>query len=95
MGKIFEKLFSEKLIAKEDGLKIIIPQQFGFCNGYPTVQQVLRITEHASRNFNLNRSTGIVLLDNEKASDSVWHDTLTHHIFTLNFPINLVKTIQS
>ena len=95
IGKIYEKILLEKLIEHEDDLKIIIPQQFGFRNGHSTVQQVLRITEYASKNFNVNRSTGLVLLDIEKAFDSVWHDALIHKLYALQFPIHLVKIIQS
>lgn len=95
LGKVFERILLIKLLEKEDELKIIIPQQFGFRNGHSTVQQILRITEHASRNFNLNRSTGLVLLDIEKAFDSVWHNALIHKLMTLKFPIYLIKLVKS
>ena len=95
IGKIYEKILLDKLIKHEDDHKIIIPQQFGFRNGHPTVQQILRITEHASKNFNINRSTGLVLLDIEKAYDSVWHDALIHKLYALKFPVYLVKVVQS
>jgi hypothetical protein len=56
---------------------------------------VLRITENASFGFNKNKSTGIVLLDLRKAFDSVWHDGLLHKLYVNNYPIYLVKLIQS
>ena len=76
IGKILEKLILDRLNSFEESHKIFIPQQFGFRSGHSTVQQILRITEFASFNFNRNRSTGLALLDLEKAFDSVWHDGL-------------------
>ena len=95
VGKIYERIILDKLLEQEKELRIIIPEQFGFRNGHSTTQQILRITEHTSHNFNLNRSTGLVLLDIEKAFDSVWHDALIHKLYSLKFPIFLVKIVQS
>jgi hypothetical protein len=94
-GKIFERLILNKLTNFELERKIIVPHQFGFRNNHSTVQQILRITEHATVNFNLNKSTGMVLLDIEKAFDSVWHDGLIHKLKKLGFPPYLNKLIQS
>ena len=95
MGKILECLILSKLNDFEEDNKIVIPNQFGFKKKHSTIQQILRITEKASLNFNENKSTGLVLLDIEKAFDSVWHDALIHKLSILKFPMIFVKLIKS
>ena len=94
-GKIFERIILNRLIDFENENEIFIPQQFGFRSNHSTVQQILRITEFATRNFNLNKSTGLVLLDIEKAFDSVWHEGLIYKLNKLKFPLHYIKMIQS
>lgn len=95
IGKIFERIILNDLNSFEESRNIFIPQQFGFRSGHSTVQQILRITECASFNFNRNRSTGLALLDLEKAFDSVWHDGLIHKLMVFDYPERLVKTVNS
>lgn len=73
----------------------IIPEQFGFRAEHSTTQQILRITERASINFNINRSTGLVMLDLAKAFDSVWHDGLVFKLIKMGIPHTLVNIIDS
>ena len=95
IGKIFEKLVLQRLKSFESDNKIFIPNQCGFRNNHSTIQQVLRITEKATFGFNKNKSTGMVLLDIEKAFDSVWGNALVHKLLALKFPLYLVKLIKS
>ena len=95
IGKIFERIILDKLQDFEWEQKIFIPEQFGFRNNHSTVQQILRITESASKGFNQNRSSGMVLLDVEKAFDSVWHEGLLHKLLVLKIPIFLTRLIKS
>lgn len=94
-GKLFERIILEKLNAHAEANNLIIKQQFGFREGHSTIQQVLRITELASLNFNRNRSTGLAMLDLEKAFDSVWHEGLIHKLMIGGFPSKIVKLILS
>ena len=55
----------------------------------------MRIVEKASFGFNLNKSTGVVLLDIEKAFDSVWHDGLIHKLKHAKYPLHIVKLVHS
>jgi retron-type reverse transcriptase len=75
--------------------EIFIKQQCGFRSQHSTVHHILRITECASFGFNRNKSTGIALLDLKKAFDSVWHDDLLHKLLMFNYPVYLIKLIQS
>lgn len=95
IGKIYERLILDKLKSFEEIQKLFIHEQCGFRNEHSTIHQVLRITEKATMNFNFHKSTGLVMLDIEKAFDSVWHDALIHKLIKLKFPSFLVKVIKS
>lgn len=95
VGKILERLILNELSDFEEINSIFIPQQFGFRKQHSTVQQIIRITERISFNFNLNKSTGVALIDLEKAYDSVWHDGLIHKLIANNYPVQLIHMIQS
>lgn len=95
VGKLYERLILGELEYHESLNDIFIPQQFGFRTKHSTDQQILRITEKATIGFNKKRSTGLVLLDLEKAFDSVWHDGLLHKLLKNDYPIHLVLVIQS
>ena len=95
IGKVFERLVLDRLNKFEDDNNIFTPNQFGFRKGHSTVQQILRIAEKSCLNFNKNRSTGMVLLDLEKAFDSVWHEGLLHKLHKAGYPMYLVLIIQS
>jgi hypothetical protein len=94
-GKMFEKLILERMLEFEKEARVLINQQFGFRSKHSTTQQVLRITEKVSQRFNEDKSTAMVLLDIEKAFDSVWHDALLHKLREYNYPIYLIKMIAS
>lgn len=93
LGKLFESVIASRL------LKVIhnklIPEQFGFRQCHSTVQQLTRVAEHVTHKLNLGQSTGMILLDIEKAFDSVWHNGLLHKLIKMEVPMQLVKLIQS
>jgi len=43
----------------------------------------------------MKKSTGMIILDIEKAFDTIWHDGLLHKLLALKFPIVIIKLIQS
>lgn len=95
MGKVFEGLILDRLSRFDDLHDVLAQHQFGFRKFHSTIHQVLRITEFASLNFNRNKSTGLVLLDIEKAFDSVWHHGLLHKLHVNKFPMHLIRIIKS
>lgn len=95
LSKLLEKLIKEQIDKFVIANNVLPSFQFGFRTGHNTVHQVLRIKNHISKNFVQKKSTGLVLLDIEKAFDTVWHDALCHKLFKLKLPIPLIKIIQS
>ena len=95
MSKIFEKVVLFRLLKHENNAKILIPEQFGFRRGRSTVHQLARLTNDISEGFNRNQSTATLLLDIEKAFDTVWHKGLLYKLQRYGFPLYLVKFISS
>lgn len=95
VGKVFEALILTKLLEYADDNSILINQQFGFRYGHSTVQQILRLIEEISFDFNKDISSGLVLLDIEKAFDSVWHAGLLYKMAKYKYPKILIKIVQS
>ena len=95
MGKIFEKLVEKRLAAHSYSNNIIPNNQFGFRPSFSTTHQVHRMTKNIIHNRLNKKSTGVVLLDSEKAFDSIWHEGLVYKLIRFNFPRYLINIIQS
>lgn len=93
LGKIFERIIYDRTMEFLESK--FIGEQFGFRRCHSTIQQLARVSEHASHNLNLKNSTGMFLLDIEKAFDTVWHDGLLHKLYTYGLPIGLIELIRS
>ncbi|XP_055856032.1 uncharacterized protein LOC129919203 [Episyrphus balteatus] len=95
LSKILEKVLKNKILKIVDEKNILPNEQFGFRMFHSTSHQVLRVCDHVRKNRNLGKSTGLILLDIEKAFDTVWHDGIVHKMVCLGFPVYLVKIVQS
>lgn len=93
LGKLFEKIINARLLRAT--APIIIDEQFGFRNAHSTVHQLARLAENVVQGLNQDESTGMFLLDIEKAFDTVWHEGLLYKLMKCNVPRSLVKIIQS
>lgn len=95
ISKLFEKTILARInsFIRDNG---VLPNtQFGFRAGHSTTHQLFRVSNIIKNSLNNKCSTGMVLLDVEKAFDTVWHDGLIHKLFSLNFPLYLIKLIHS
>ena len=92
---MFEKIILKFLQNFENLNNIFIPEQFGFHSEHKTTLQVLRITKSVSLNFNKDSSTGMVLLDIEKAFDSVWNNAILHKLYKFKYSLNIANLIKS
>lgn len=95
MGKIFEKIIYHQLIEFIETRQLLPKHQFGFRRGHSTTQQATRIKKFIANNKNLKRTTEIVLLDIEKAFDSIWHDGLIYKLIKMKLPRYLIRIIQA
>jgi hypothetical protein len=62
---------------------------------HSSAHQLARITDFITRGFNLNKHTGMVLLDIEKAYDTVWLTGFLYKLTLLLFPPYLLFFLQS
>ena len=95
ISKILERIIKEKLTKFIDANNILPSQQFGFRSEHNTSQPLLKIRKLVKNNFQDGKSTGMVLLDIKAAFDSVWHNGLIYKLKRLDFPMELIKIIQS
>ena len=95
MSKILEKIILNRLKRHENENKQLMHEQLGFREHRSTVHQLARLTNHISTEFNRNKSTVLILLDIEKAFDTVWHDGLIHKLNEHNVPMYIIKILQN
>ena len=93
--KITERIIYNKLNLSDEKYHKIIPAQFGFRNGHSTVQQIARITNDISVEYNRNNVTTMLLLDIEKAFDRVWKEGLLYKMIHAQYPPHLIKLISN
>lgn len=95
LAKIFERILLSRINLHIYDENIIPNQQFGFRKFHSCNHQLARVASNIRLNIEMKKSTGLVLLDIEKAFDCVWHDALIFKMKILNFPTHLIKIIQS
>jgi hypothetical protein len=95
ISKIFERVILIRILRHIDQDNVLPDFQFGFRPHHSTCHQIVRITNHVKNEFRNKVSTGMLLLDIEKAFDTVWHDGLIYKMCAKNFPLFLVKLTQS
>lgn len=95
VGKILERVINTKLSDFLTENSCISTKQFGFRPEHSTVHQIKRIMKIVTENKARRQSTGMVLLDIEKAFDSIWHDGIIFKLNKIGTPTYIVKLIAS
>jgi hypothetical protein len=62
---------------------------------HSTTAQLARLTEYITHGFNFHKHTGLVLLDLEKAYDTVWVSGLLNKLIQYKFPGYLLHFLKS
>jgi hypothetical protein len=95
LSKIIERVILSRINAHLDDNNIIPPEQYGFRQKFSTTRQLVRIIEESKNSINNKNSTGLVMLDVEKAFDRVWHDGLVYKMIELQFPSYIIRLVNS
>lgn len=95
LAKLTEKIILIRLNNFDRKHKITADCQFGFRAKHNTTQQVVRIVNDITTNYNKDKVTVMTLLDIQKAFDTVWITGLLHKLITMDFPPNLIKLIHT
>ncbi|KAK2577805.1 hypothetical protein KPH14_000698, partial [Odynerus spinipes] len=90
ISKVYERLIKKQLDAYIADKNIIPDNQFGFKRGHSTIHALNKFLSDISNSLHNNLIVGAVLLDQEKAFDSVWLFGLIYKLFINNFPIGFI-----
>lgn len=95
LSKLVEKLLAKRLKDELAYRKILPDYQFGFRQKMSTGHAIMNLKKDASIALSKRQSTSIVLLDIEKAFDTVWHNGLLLKLIRIGLPYWMIKFIQS
>lgn len=94
LSKLLERIILNRINDFLDENEIIPEEQHGFKRKFSTTHQLSKVIKKAKNGLKEKHSTGIVLLDVEKAFDRVWHNGLLFKMITLRFPRYIIKMIS-
>jgi hypothetical protein len=97
ISKVFKFIILKRLNGFISPVNILHDHQFGFRVAHSTSHQLSRVVRHVKtkRYLRVPESTGMFLLDVEKAFDSVWHEALIHKLLVNGCDIFLARLIFS
>ncbi|KAJ3655785.1 hypothetical protein Zmor_014898 [Zophobas morio] len=95
MGKIPEKILTNRLKTFLETNNIIPQQQFGFRSQRSTMNPILELYTDASRFANLKECTIAVFLDIERAFDKVSHDGLIYQVIKRQINPKFIMLLDS
>ena len=95
LSKVFERVILARLNAHMNMNRIIPHQQHGFRSGYSTITQLHNLKCHIKQSLENRLSTGLILMDIEKAFDRVWHNGLIYKLIRTNTPQYIIRIIYS
>ncbi|XP_074112931.1 uncharacterized protein LOC141536352 [Cotesia typhae] len=86
LSKVYETVINTQInkICKENN--IIPDQQFGFKHEHSTIHAINKLVSDIQRSLHYNQLVGALLIDLEKAFDSVWLNGLMYRLIKLGFP---------
>lgn len=90
ISKVFERLIKIQIEKINTKNKIIPNNQFRFKNKHSILQALNKFLSDITKHLYNNLIVGTVLLDQEKAFDSVWIYGLIYKLYILKFPIGLI-----
>jgi hypothetical protein len=94
ISKVLEKIILKRLNTFVSTQNVLPNHQFGFQVPHFTSQQLNRVVRHVKNKRSRGQSTGMLLVDVEKAFDTVWHDALLHKLIQGGCNIFLAQIIH-
>jgi hypothetical protein len=95
VSKIYERIILNRITSFLDDHNIIPQEQHGFKKKFSTTNQLVNVIGKAKRKLKEKNSTGIIMLDVEKAFDRVWHNGLLYKMILLDFPPYLTALVHN
>lgn len=95
LSKIAETSIKRRLLSFMMAKKFLVDVQFGFRGKHSTTDQLARLVNEITKNFNSKLHTGALILDIEAAFPSVWHTGLIYKLIMADFPAYLILLICS
>ena len=95
LSKLLERVILNRIEQHLENTRIIPDAQFGFKRGHSTNHQLVRLVKEVRTKFARRKSSGMVLLDVEKAYDSVWQEAILHKMRMAVFPLYVLKIVRS
>lgn len=95
LSKLLERVILSRMERHIEATHVVPDEQFGFKRGHSTNHQLVRLVSQVKSGFSNKQSSGMILLDIEKAYDSVWQDAVLHKMLVAGFPMYLIKIVQS
>lgn len=95
LSKILERVIMSRLVKHLDDNNVIPEFQHGFRKQRSTITQLHKLTQQIETNLSNRKSTGMLLMDVEKAYDRVWHDAMIFKLISINTPHYITKFIYS
>ena len=93
--KTLEHIICKHMLNHLENNKIISPLQHGFCNGHSYESQLILTMHDIMQNFDSKHQTDLVILDFNKAFDTVPHKKLLFKLSKYGITGNINKWIQS
>ena len=97
MGKVMERLVTNRLRYFAECHNLLTPFQAGFRTGRSTEDQLLRLSQSISDGFQHvpMQRTVMALIDYSRAYDKVWRDALLFKIQQMGVPNKMLRWVQA
>ena len=95
ISKLFDRVILTRIHKHLEEHNILPDEQDGFRAFRSTTHQLYKTVNRVKEELTDKSSTGMILLDIEKAFDRVWHNGLVFKLIINNFPSYIIKIINA
>ena len=95
IGKLYERILAKRIRDDLEARDFFNKWQRAYRDKKEGIEHILRLVEHVQLGQNKSWMTAAILLDVEKAFDSVWHDGLRYKLAHIDLPTKIVRILSS